>query len=135
LSIVQVNQIKHHLKEQFDGLIDMSDSHQRGENLEKHFLTRALAAYSIKLFVEDDNETIGKLVTDGSNDNGLDAIYYNEKEQEIILVQSKWIDNGNGEPDLGEIKKFTDGVRDLISHKFHKFNKKLMTEKMKLKEH
>ncbi|MDY7220677.1 AIPR family protein [Halalkalibacterium halodurans] len=129
MSQVQINQIKKHLEDNFEGIIDISDTHQTGEEGKKAFLTRALSAYAIKYFASDvDNKELAASITDGSDDNGIDSIYYIEETKDLILVQSKWSAEGN-QPNLGEIKKFTDGVIDLTNHKFHKFNDKVEVRK------
>lgn len=133
MGIMQVNQIKNRIRQEYDGLIDLSDA--RASNEENYFLTRALAAYAIQCLCEGEKEVIAKSITDGSQDNGIDAIYYDKNFEELYLVQSKWNHNGDSEPDLGEIKKFVDGIEDLISLKFQKFNEKINKRKGEIKEY
>jgi hypothetical protein len=89
------------------------------------FLTRGLAAYTIHYLSGATPVESARAVTDGSDDNGLDAIYYDEPNKRLFLVQSKWIHDGNGEPENGDIKKFIAGVRDLFNLKFDRFNPKV----------
>jgi len=127
MGLLEVNQIKSKLKEEYSGFIDLSDINTRDEEeFEKYFLTRSLAAFSINiLYPYVEKEAICKNIVDGSDDNGIDLIYYNKESNELCLVQSKFNHKGDSEPELGEIKKFVDGVRDLINLKFDKFNKKV----------
>jgi len=127
MGILEVNQIKARLHENYDGLLDLRDVYsQKGDELEKNFLSRSLAAYSINiLYPQADKTQVIKYIVDGSDDNGIDLIYYNKETNELCLTQSKFNSNGDSEPDLGEIKKFIDGVKDLINLKFDKFNVKV----------
>jgi hypothetical protein len=47
-------------------------------------------------------------------------------------VQSKLINDGTGEPDLGSIEKFIRGVEDLLNAKFERFNTKLTSRKAEI---
>ncbi|WP_378954389.1 AIPR family protein [Pelosinus sp. sgz500959] len=124
---MEVNQIKDRILSEFRHLIDISDVQNHDQSqLENYLLTRSLTSYAIYLSAPSDTkENIVKFITDGSGDNGLDAVYYDNENKQLLLVQSKWNHKGDSEPDLGEIKKFTGGVRDLIELKFNKFNKKI----------
>lgn len=64
-------------------------------------------------------------MTDGYDDNGLDAIYFDRQSRNLWLVQSKFIDNGTGGIDNGDIEKFAKGVKKLIDGDFDRFNKKI----------
>ena len=123
MSMIHVNQIRVHVSKLFDGLIDLSD--QSGANAamrEDFLLTRGLAAYAVHHLTGASAPECAQAVTDGGGDNGLDAIYYDDAEKRLLLVQSKWIKSGNGEPENGEVKKFVAGIRDLINGDFDRFN-------------
>ena len=62
---------------------------------------------------------------DGADDNGIDALYYSPLSNQMILVQSKFSKDGKGEPVLGDVSKYVNGVRDLINLRFERFNKKI----------
>ena len=106
MSVIHIQQIKAHLESLYTDKVDLSDLKQSGNNLEQFFLTRSLAAYSIHYLAQADEADSAKSITDGSGDNGIDAIYFDKGEKRLYLCQSKWINNGKGEPDLGEIHKF-----------------------------
>lgn len=114
------------IKSKFRGKIDLSDIENRPENEKgKAFLSRGLAAYALHVLALTDEEIASKAITDTYNDNGIDAIFYDKSNKLLWLVQSKWIQSGNGSPELGDIKKFRDGIRDLIDLNFEKFNNKI----------
>lgn len=107
MSIIHVTQIKNYLNSVYNGLIDLSDCNP-DENA-NFFLTRALTAYTIQNLAQVDPSTASKFVVDGSNDNGIDGIFYDEKMKILYIVQSKWISNGTGEPENGDIKNSSQG--------------------------
>jgi hypothetical protein len=125
MSEIHVNHIKSHIEKDFKNLIDLSDVNAKGANLENFFLTRALAAYSIQHHTQVPANIAAESVVDGGGDNGIDAIYYDVHSKCLFLVQSKWIHNGKGEPDNGEVKKFISGIKDLLNFRFDRFNDKV----------
>ena len=126
MSIIHVNQIKVQVLKLFRSLIDLSDLKNAPDDIKEAFLlTRGLAAYSIHYLAEGAPHEAALAVTDGGTDNGIDAIYFDEPNKRLYLVQSKWIKSGIGEPENGEVKKFVAGVRDLFNLRFERFNSKI----------
>lgn len=79
MSVIHINQIKANLSQIFNGLIDLSDYSSKGEQeKESAFLTRSLAAFAVMNLADISPEEAAETVTDGGQDNGIDAIYYNE---------------------------------------------------------
>jgi len=135
MSIIHVNQIRTHILKKFDGLLDLSDlvaaPIQQKENFQ---LSRSLAAYAVQYLAQTDFQSAAESVTDGADDNGIDAIFVDEREKTLYLVQSKWIHNGQGEPDSGEIKKFIAGIKDLFNNRFERFNSKIDRKKDQIRK-
>ncbi|RJP74875.1 MAG: hypothetical protein C4522_22460 [Desulfobacteraceae bacterium] len=129
MSIIHVNQIKNHVLRLFDGKIDMHDAGKLGNDFDNQLLTRSLAAYAIHYLSGADPLYVAKSITDGGDDNGIDAIFYHEPERRLYIVQSKWIHDGSGEPSNGDMKKFIGGVKDLFNMRFERFNKKVNANK------
>jgi hypothetical protein len=130
MSFLHVNQIKKHLEQEFTDKIDLSDIRNADDEQKTNFfLTRALAAYSVKHHAEVSSVVASYSITDGGDDNGIDAIYYCRTEKTLYIVQSKWIHDGKGEPDNGEVKKFLGGIKDLFNLNFERFNKKINTKR------
>ncbi|PXZ04375.1 AIPR family protein [Gilliamella apicola] len=129
MSIIHVNQIATKVKELFGDLIDTSDLNKTDSQYELKKLSRCLAAYAVFCIGGSSEIEAASSVIDGANDNGIDAIYYSPATKRMILVQSKWSIRGTGEPDNGDIRKFKDGVSDLVSLSFDRFNSKV--EKMR----
>ena len=85
----------------FSDLIDLSDVvNARSDMKEDFLLTRGLAAYSIHYLAGTSSQDAAPAVTDAGNDNGIDALYFDEANKRLYLVQSKWIKDGSGEPEL-----------------------------------
>ncbi|MFN6469966.1 MAG: AIPR family protein [Nostoc sp. SerVER01] len=123
---LQLTHIKNKLSETLTGLIDISDYQNKPESeRQKVFLSRSYAAYSLMSLTSAEPEIAAQAIVDGYKDNGIDAIYYDESEKTFWIVQSKWIESGNGEPDTGDIHKFIQGLKDIIDFKFEKFNQKI----------
>jgi hypothetical protein len=129
MSIIHVNQIKSRITRLFEGKIDLSDLSQHKSSLDNFFLSRSLAAYAIHFLSNCELDQAAQSVTDGGNDNGIDGIFFDEKDKRLFIVQSKWIHTGKGEPDNGDVKKFISGVVDLFNVKFDNFNDKVRAKK------
>ncbi len=126
MSVIHVNQIKNQVVKLFTGLIDLDDVTNAPPDMQEgFFLTRGLAAYAIHYLSGAEPVESAGSITDGGDDNGLDALLFHEQNKRLYLVQSKWIKDGTGEPPNGDIKKFVAGVRDLFNLKFERFNKKI----------
>lgn len=124
MSIIHVNQIKSHITRLFHDLIDLDDVKNSSQR-DDFFLSRGLAAYAVLFLSGIPADTAARAVTDGGDDNGIDAIYFDETNRRLYLVQSKWIKSGSGEPANGDVKKFISGVHDLFNMEFDRFNTKV----------
>lgn len=94
------------------------------ESRNANFLSKAIAAFVLH---EDAGATLDEAVNasiDGGKDHGIDSVYV-AQDQTIWLVQSKYKDLGTGEPDLGEVSKFRDGVTDFLQGHWNRFNNAL----------
>lgn len=94
------------------------------ESRRSNFLSKAIAAFVLH---EDAGATLDEAVAasiDGGQDHGIDSAFV-APDQTICLVQSKYKDSGTGEPELGEVSKFRDGVADLLQGRWDRFNNAL----------
>lgn len=115
------------MTELYSDKIDISDA-RNDDDKENFLLTRAYAAYTLQILAQLDITVAAIAIVDGFDDNGIDAIYFDRRNKELWLVQSKWIKNGSGEPDTGETSRFKNGVVDLIDLKFDRFNAKVKSK-------
>jgi len=88
------------------------------EQHEKNRLSRSLAAFAIANLADITPAQAANSIINGENDNGIDAIYFDRMKNLLFLVQAK---AGNA-PNMGDNKKFCDGIRDLVHQRFQKFN-------------
>lgn len=108
----------------FDSEIDLADVTSNPDEREKCFLTRSLAAFAIAQLAGITPSEAAKTVTDGSGDNGIDALHYDLATKTMYVVQAKWHGDGNGSFDRADILKFTKGFEDLANLNFSRFNAK-----------
>ncbi|MFS0662128.1 AIPR family protein [Niallia alba] len=133
MSIIHVTQIKNYITNLFEGKIDLTDQSEAvADQKMNFFLTRSLTAYAIHYLGQVNPELAAASITDGSDDNGIDAIHYDERNKTLYIVQSKWIHDGNSEPSNGDVKKFLTGIRDLFNLRFDVFNEKVRKLKDKI---
>ncbi|WP_084698281.1 AIPR family protein [Muricoccus aerilatus] len=127
MSSLKVKQIKTKLKDLFEQHLNLNDIGVNDNERENKVLSRCLAAYAVYLESACTEEDAGKAVWDGSDDNGVDAVYYDATEAKVVIVQSKWINSGGGEPSSGDIALFVNGVRDIVENNSANFHPRLHT--------
>ena len=126
MSFIHIQQIATKIKEFFELKLDLNDiSSKQGDDRESNILSRCLAAYAVCHLSGCSLEEAANSITDGKDDNGIDAIYYSEYSKKLFIVQSKWRKDGTGEPDKGDLLKFNQGIKDLFQSNLEYFNKKI----------
>ncbi len=113
--IIQINDT---LKTRYFPIVLQLSQHWTPEQHEKNRLSRSLAAFAIEKLADVAPAQAANAVFDAGNDNGIDAIHFDRINNRLWVIQAK---AGNA-PDMGENKKFCDGIRDMIAGHFHKFN-------------
>ncbi|MBS1943372.1 MAG: AIPR family protein [Bacteroidetes bacterium] len=86
-----------------------------------NFLSKAVAAFVLHEAAGASAADAVAASIDGGADHGIDSVFITA-DHTIWLVQSKYIDSGTGEPVLGDVSKFRDGVADLLHGKMERFN-------------
>ncbi|WIM87895.1 AIPR family protein [Candidatus Mycobacterium wuenschmannii] len=124
---LHVAQIKRRLKNTTYTHIDVSDlSAHSAEHVEQAQLTRALAAFVLTKVAGLSDEDAAASVTDGPDDNGIDAIAYVDSESpRLYVVQSKWSNTGTKGASMEDMIKFQKGLADLVSMNWERFNGKV----------
>ena len=124
---IQITRIKRKFHDVFGDKIDMSDLKEKigTEDYEKNYLSRCLAAYSLMIISDISMEDAAASITDGFHDNGIDAIFKDENGKQLILVQSKWVSDGNGTISQGDTLKYISGVEKLMCCQYEEFNEKI----------
>ena len=124
-----ITRIANVLESQFSSVIDMSDyqGHSPDEQRNK-LLSRALAALSIKSFCDVEPSVAAQAVTDGYQDGGLDAVYFDQRSDTLYMVQSKWSNSGDKTPDTAAVGSFVSGIEDLLAPNFDRFNARILAK-------
>ena len=104
------------LDTEFTGLITGT-----GVNPRVNFQSKAVAAYVLVHVAAATPQAASAASIDGGFDHGIDSVYI-APDNTLWLVQSKFIQSGFGEPELGDVSKFRDGVSDLLRGEFARFN-------------
>ncbi|NEO90250.1 MAG: hypothetical protein F6K56_08295 [Moorea sp. SIO3G5] len=132
-----IKQLENELNSVFnENLIDMKDFPNNKVNEKKMaFKSRALAAYSLLTLADVDPIQAANAVVDGIDDNGIDAILFQENKKIFWLVQSKWIQKGNKSPQANELRSFSSGVKDIFEfdNTHDRFNQKIKDKEEEIK--
>lgn len=91
------------------------------ESRRSNFLSKAIAAFVLHEAAGASLEESVAASIDGGQDHGIDSVFV-AHDQTIWLVQSKYKEAGSGEPELGDVSKFRDGVIDLVQGRWGRFN-------------
>jgi len=86
-----------------------------------NFLSKAIGAFVLVELAGTDFVDAAAACVDGGDDHGIDYLYVGN-DHTIWLLQCKFIASGSGEPALGDVSKFCDGVKDLIGGRWDRFN-------------
>lgn len=119
---IQVNRVAGKLKELFADKIDLSDVQEKDEEIS--FLSRSLALYGILMKTESSPEDIKDSITDGFHDYGIDAVYCDDDQKVMYLVQSKWSSEGKNSISQGDTSSFIQGIGKILSNDFEGVNDK-----------
>ncbi|VVD93823.1 hypothetical protein PCO31110_01775 [Pandoraea communis] len=114
MSSLKVSQIKSKIRAMFEPHLDLNDVGVNDSERDQKILSRCLAALAIYLQTGCSEKEAAESVWDGADDNGIDAAYFDPSDLRVVLVQSKWINKGAGEPEAKDLGAFTKGVRDLV---------------------
>ncbi len=125
-NVIQLRQVETALVREYEDLLDLDDlaaapNQQRGKVLR----TRALAAEAVRHAAGVPRREAADAVTDGSGDNGIDAIYVDPAGPRVILVQAKWHSTGSGTIGVGDAHAFIQGFKDLTDEAYDRFNDKV----------
>jgi hypothetical protein len=121
----QVIQIEAALRRRFFSLVPKVVTPERaGWNDDQHDtdrLSRALAAYTLVGLCDLDDTAAAGAITDGKNDGGIDALYFDRGGNRLVFVQSKFKRTGTA-PSQEENLKTINGIKALQAKRFNEFN-------------
>jgi hypothetical protein len=112
VSKFHVSQIETHIRSLYES------GYWRPDLDEPANLSRLLALHAVHL-VLGQSEGVQPVIeiTDGTEDRGIDAVGVDSTAKLVVLVQSKWRQDGTGSLSLGDMLKFLQGVKSLLGMK------------------
>ena len=99
------------------------------QNAEKQ-VNRALSAFLLHAKLDISARAAAKAVVDDFEDNGIDALYFDEKTGILHIVQSKL--KAGEEFKLAEAQSFCAGIRLLIQQEFDAFNENFKNRQIEI---
>ena len=114
------------LKEMFKNDLDVQDIKNNDNN---QFETRSLAALALMMRCGIEIASSCQHITDGYQDLGIDAIYLDETQRQLFVVQSKWRNDGQGSITHKEMLSFVEGLRRIINFDISGANPKIQAKK------
>lgn len=124
---INILRIETKLGELFSEKIDLSD--YTGTDNKMVFNTRAIAALALAMKCGLNYDQAAKNITDGYHDLGIDALYLDNTQKKLFVVQSKWRASGNGSISQEEMSTFVEGVKRLINFDLDGANQKILSKK------
>jgi hypothetical protein len=97
-------------------------------------LSRGLVAIVLAALSGKNYEQVARFVTDGTKDNGVDGVMYDESRNRLYILQSKWSQSGSKTIDVGSLEKFIRGVGLLLNERYDEFNERFGVIKSTLSE-
>ena len=128
MASLNIQRISKRFHEIYDSEIDVSDVKGKAENIESSFCTRALAATALMMRCNIDAKTAANSVTDGYHDLGIDAIYLDDNNRTLFIVQSKWRNEGSGSISREEMDTFVGGLKRVIGYDLAGANEKIIAK-------
>lgn len=134
-STLITQRIMYALDQRFGSLIDMSDIKATAFPQERRNrqLSRGISALAVMALTEATPEEAASAITDGHDDLGLDAIYFESSDNTLYVVQAKWSEGGKKTLELGDCSKYLDGIRKLVRGDFSSGNTRLRGRESEIK--
>jgi|GEM_PF-819048 len=99
------------------------------EQKEKN-IARAFSAFTLRAICNASAINVAHSVIDDFNDNGIDAVYFEQTTKVLYLVQSKL--KATEEFKQTEAQAFVDGLRQLLNSQFSSFNQNVLNRQLEI---
>ncbi|PHV32891.1 hypothetical protein CSQ94_11385 [Janthinobacterium sp. BJB312] len=120
MSLILTNRVKNHINNSVKEYLNLDDC----KDDESKIMSRGLVSIALIGLSGMQYKDVTNYVTDGTKDNGIDGVFYDQQKNKIYLIQGKWSNKGTGTIDTGDLRKFIAGVYDLLNEEWKKFNPK-----------
>lgn len=121
-----------YLTREFKGRIYLGDVQGKGPNQTDQFLTRALSAMVVRYLLKCSHEYAASCVIDGNDDQDIDAVAYDEEQNRLWLIQTKWSGLAKAKISEKELKTFTIGADYILKGEHHRFNERYRPHEAKI---
>lgn len=125
---LNIQRVSKRFHEMFESKLDTSDI---GET-DYHFETRALAAMALMMKCGLDEEQAASNITDGYHDLGIDAIFLDDPQRILYIVQSKWRNKGEGSINQEEMNTFVSGLKRVLHYELKGANGKIQDKQAEI---
>jgi len=119
---VTADRIGNTLRERFHNYIHKRECEPTQSDYNVKMASRAIAAFVIHHLGLTDDLIAGSAVCDSSTDGGIDAIYVNHNEKNVVVVQSKFNQSGNATWSNVDFLSFKSACEKLLEKQFHRFD-------------
>ncbi|MGY5394920.1 AIPR family protein [Acinetobacter sp. NigerLNRRAM0016] len=121
------NELESHYVQFLPALLDLSKTSDQQK--EKN-IARAFSAFTLRAICDAPVIDSAGSVVDDFNDNGIDAIYFDQTSKILYLVQSKL--KATEEFKQTEAQAFVDGLRQLLNAQFNAFNQNVLNRQSEI---
>jgi len=111
------------LRERFQDFIHKRECDPCQKDYGVKMASRAIAAFSIYNLAVVDDDMAGQSVCDSSEDGGIDAICVNHSEKRVVVVQSKFNQQGNSTWTKESFLSFKDACEKLQLGEYSRFDR------------
>lgn len=122
-----MRRVQTRIAELFKDKIDLSDLKSPAPYT---FETRSLAAFALVMLSGLDIQQACAHITDGYHDLGIDALYLDEKQKKLFVVQSKWRTDGSGGIAQEEMLVFVQALQRVLDENLAGANTKIQAKIM-----
>ncbi len=93
-----------------------------------------MAAYAVLCVSGCTEKEAADSVVDGTDDCGIDAIHLSLNDNELVIVQSKWSNDGSGGFSQGDALKYCNGINKLFNMDFAYSNSKILNKQNQIEK-
>lgn len=116
---LELLQVRERLETDYQGLI--TGEGRNPTEIDRNFRSKALAAFAIHKLSGCTLQESADAIVDGGGDGGIDGLHFHAPSETLWVVQSKFFNEGQGEPALGDVAKFKVGLENLLDGRFKAF--------------
>jgi len=136
VSAVTLGRIRSAILNSYGPHLDMSNfpENRPAEDLERCKISRGLAASYIAFQTGCSAEEAAATVTDGFDDEAIDAFKFDQMNDHLIIVSSKWSEKGKQGFNKAEVSKFILGLKKFLNVQLGSFNDRFKAREPEIKE-